>query len=312
MNRKATLLIIIGLVISSCFTKKVKNDISQENSIKDKFFGNYDKPELLVDLESSQDDGLRLEFDLHFFIDYDRHYSITPIDVIPFAGTGSNGIHFGFLTDFGNEKKLDNAPIVVVCPPCDPPVKLVAKNLRDFVSVVMAVGDATYLTNHYESDIEFINELIEYELFAAKDVYKNPDKELVNEILQENTSNRLNTKSRIKKEFGIYPMKNVCDYQKLIKKRRAKNTQIKDMYGLGIKSECPKLEAYSNRRISVQEIDSFLNKANRCEKLQFYRNSTMIFILARNYNIEELDCLVKHLNNDGFLRESKILESEYK
>ena len=46
-------------------------------------------------------------------------YSITPIDVIPFAHTGGDGVHFGFLTDFGRVKNLNDAPIVCVSPTND-------------------------------------------------------------------------------------------------------------------------------------------------------------------------------------------------
>ena len=40
------------------------------------------------------------------FMPITQHFSywITPPDVIPFAHTGGNGIHFGFLTDFGKWK----------------------------------------------------------------------------------------------------------------------------------------------------------------------------------------------------------------
>ncbi len=36
----------------------------------------------------------------------DDSYSITPPDLIPFANTGGDGIHFGFLTDFGSVSTL--------------------------------------------------------------------------------------------------------------------------------------------------------------------------------------------------------------
>lgn len=103
-----------------------------KSNAQDLFFGDYKKPELLIKLEDFQSKGTTWEH-LGFYIDFDHHYSITPLDVIPFAGTGGNGIHFGFLTDFGNAKDLENAPIVLISPSNDPPLKLVANNIKDFL-----------------------------------------------------------------------------------------------------------------------------------------------------------------------------------
>lgn len=64
-------------------------------------------------------------------------YLNTPVDVIPFAHTGGDGIHFGFLTDFGEVSCLEQAYIVRVEPMnFDEPVKLVARNLTDFIGLM--------------------------------------------------------------------------------------------------------------------------------------------------------------------------------
>jgi hypothetical protein len=56
-------------------------------------------------------------------------YFITPPDLITFISTGGDGIHFGFLTDFGQVEDLEEAYIVCVSPTNDPPLKIVARNL---------------------------------------------------------------------------------------------------------------------------------------------------------------------------------------
>src|SRR4051812_6794650 len=46
----------------------------------------------------------------------DSRYLNTPLDLISFARPGVDGIHYGFLTDFGQVKNLETAYIVRVSP----------------------------------------------------------------------------------------------------------------------------------------------------------------------------------------------------
>ncbi|MFI2856172.1 hypothetical protein ACH6EH_03415 [Paenibacillus sp. JSM ZJ436] len=66
-------------------------------------------------------------------------YSITPPDLIPFASTGGDGIHFGFLTEFGRISQLEEASIVCVTPTDDPPIRLMARNLQEFLDLIVSV-----------------------------------------------------------------------------------------------------------------------------------------------------------------------------
>ena len=52
--------------------------------------------------------GLYFKYD-----DLDSRYLNTPLDVISFAWPGADGIHFGFLTDFGQVKDLEQC---LYCP----------------------------------------------------------------------------------------------------------------------------------------------------------------------------------------------------
>lgn len=75
-----------------------------------------------------------LSFDLGLIMEQGRapRYMATPPDVIPFAHAGVDGIHYGFLTDFGLEKDLSQAPIVCVSPVDWTGVWVVARHLQDF------------------------------------------------------------------------------------------------------------------------------------------------------------------------------------
>jgi len=305
--------ITLGILMLSVASCSLKNNHSN-GELKDKYLGNYEKPELLTKLEKLQSDGVRLEFDLGFFPKYSMHYSITPIDVIPFAGTGNNGIHFGFLTDFGYETKLADAPIVVVCPPCDPPVKLVADNLSDFISIVMKIGDAANLSNEYKTDQEFIDEFNDYEYQISKDVYSNADKKTINQVMLDRKSKKMKTINTLIDELGIQPMENVCEYQKELRAKRKQTVQLNDLFGLGIYANCPKSSSRGGftKRKTAEELTDYLDNANNCQRIQFYRNAAFIYILAKNYNVNELDCMIPYLEKDGYVREARILESEYK
>jgi hypothetical protein len=71
-------------------------------------------------------------------------YAQSPPDFLQFAWTGGDGIHFGFLTDFGTVTDLGKAPIV-----CSHPtgLTLVAKNLRDFVRALCLVKDGDHFSD---------------------------------------------------------------------------------------------------------------------------------------------------------------------
>ena len=97
----------------------------------------FDVPELLfrfAALESTPNFTIsylgidRVHTEYHWF-----PYAMTPPDVLQFAWTGGDGIHFGFLTDFGKVTDLGKAPIVCVSPASDAAITLVARDLSDFL-----------------------------------------------------------------------------------------------------------------------------------------------------------------------------------
>lgn len=88
-------------------------------------FGKYEMPptlQSLIDLDNILDDnGVSILGDfflgLNFYLAIEKtRYFNTPSDVIAFGHIGVDGIHYGFLTDYGSVKNLEVAPIVCVCP----------------------------------------------------------------------------------------------------------------------------------------------------------------------------------------------------
>jgi len=262
-----------------------------ENSNHDLFFGQYTKPLLLKRLEKYQDQGGCWE-DLGFYIEYDHHYSMTPLDVIPFAGTGGNGIHFGFLTDFGNQKDLANAPIVCVSPTNDPPVKLIARNLKDFLRIVVVVGLAELLAHDYESDNEIASELEEW------DEGEEPEerKELI---------------ALLKSDFNILPLDSIVEYIQTVRDERNALDILQDHYEIGILYHCPNdtRHEYAYESLNLVNLQTYLNQANKCERLLFYRNATYQYMLSSDDELTRH--IIQYLIQDNLIREAKILYKQY-
>lgn len=281
------------------------------------FFGKYDKPELLTKLEKHQSKGKSWEH-LGFYIDFDHHYTITPLDVIPFAGTGGDGIHFGFLTDFGNERDLEDAPIVIVSPTNDPPLKLVANNLKDFLRILILIGDAEFLDEDYNSEEEISTRLAEWDALSEEDWQGNPLSESEIQEAKKRLQNTLSQRESLRKtlidEMGITPMDSITSYTKKIRTGRAKKIRLEDSYGIGINYSCDtsEIKEYQYEFKDISRIHAFLKNASLCERILFYRNSTYQFILSNDDYHEIKRLIVQSLKNDGFDRESKILAKKYK
>ncbi|NMO96456.1 hypothetical protein [Paenibacillus lemnae] len=112
-------------------------------------YGSYKVPEIIVSLHTLDkhflDRGFSMDLISFRLANSYFPYSITPPDLIPIADTGGAGIHFGFLTDFGRVKHLEDAPIVCVTPTDDPPLRLVARNIVEFMDLIVSVPHAECL-----------------------------------------------------------------------------------------------------------------------------------------------------------------------
>jgi len=111
----------------------------------------------LIELEELQVNNRIIGEELDFFIDYQNEYrsNMCPIDVIPFASASYNGLHFAFLTDFGKNKNLSEAPIICIAPSYDPPVNLVTRNLYEFICLIITTETRILLADRYENQAAF-------------------------------------------------------------------------------------------------------------------------------------------------------------
>lgn len=122
-------------------------------------FGKYGIPptlQILLDIKNrvgyeSFDRALHFDTSLGNF-----RYFNTPMDVVIFGTIGVDGIHYGFLTDFGQCDKLEDAPIVCVSPmDFECPTRIIANNLREFLALNW--DDSALFYNYFESEEDYLN-----------------------------------------------------------------------------------------------------------------------------------------------------------
>ena len=256
----------------------------------------FKTPDIIHEIKLMQDSNILNGEEFEFWIDFqnESRYSICPIDAIPFASTGNNGIHFAFLTDFGKNKDLNNAPIICIAPSYDPPINLVANNLKQFLSIVTTIENATLLADRYKSENEFESRRTEwFEGFRSESHIANERKNLAN---------------LMKNKFSLNHIDNVMGHLDDIRKSRKSLMDEESMDGLGIRkiNNEPILKFEYSK--NVDTLKSFLTQANKNSRLMVYRNSYFAYILAEGYDYEIKQILKEFLQKDGYIDEAERLK----
>lgn len=103
-------------------------------------------------------------------------YYCTPCDVVVFGSNGCDGIHYGFLTDFGTVDTLDEAPIVCISPmDFGHTNKLIARNFRDFLSIGLDNSELFY--NDFESEAAYLDQVAEWKRIEEESPYRDTPEE---------------------------------------------------------------------------------------------------------------------------------------
>ncbi|WP_075619649.1 hypothetical protein [Paenisporosarcina indica] len=203
-------------------------------------YGKYFIPEKLVkviDLQAQLNKQGLLDYGdllgLYFSYDgLDSRYLNTPLDVISFARPGVDGIHYGFLTDFGQVKDLDNAYIVRVSPmDFDAPVKIVARNIYDFMRIMCFSPVALELVDINTSKKEFEQLLQEY-----------PELSTIEMIIGEENKVR----DIFCETFQLEPIESLYDYLRGVKQERENEIVLSTEDGIGV----------VNNRVNEKEINN--------------------------------------------------------
>lgn len=257
-------------------------------------YGQYDIPEeihLLHQLENElSNEGLSLSQIAFQPIDQFDSYSVTPPDLIPFASTGGNGIHFGFLTDFHSVSNLSEAPIVCVSPTNDPPLRYMARNIREFLSLVYSVPYAEMLeTMWYFDDEKQVTELVkEFEQYTSSTWEEN----------------QKYIRTRYQQVFEPKKLE-VLSYFHKVKKERAESIHMTTLDGLGVLCKNPSISKkhfnFSPNRncdeAEVMKMQSFLDQCNELEKLAFVRDANYWYVVTSGYDEAVWDLVLKLLKS---------------
>ncbi|WIV19450.1 hypothetical protein QPK24_01345 [Paenibacillus polygoni] len=103
-------------------------------------------------------------------------YYCTPCDVVVFGSNGCDGIHYGFLTDFGTVDNLDEAPIVCISPmDFGHTNRLIARNFRDFLSIHLDNSELFY--NDFESEAAYLKQVTEWKREEEESPYRDTPEE---------------------------------------------------------------------------------------------------------------------------------------
>lgn len=255
------------------------------------FLGKYKEfPQTLqmltkIDLEL-QKEGVSLFDQLSLFLlDDDYSYDVTPYDVIPFANIGADGIHYGFLTDFGRVKDLEEAFIVCISPMnFGNHVKIIARNIKEFIDVVLTLNDASSIENLLDYSTK--EEYRDFLGWMAKDAAMNPEFTEQSPYICERIQQKLNRK----------PIDDLYEYvEVIVPEQRKKLAPINTFDTLGVVSNHAghNQETFpmnSDSVINLKELKSFFKRNENETKLATIRNLQFFYLIQDD---DELKGIVK-------------------
>ena len=221
-----------------------------------------------------EDLGLQLNAD-HFA------YDVTPYDVITFANTGMDGIHFGLLTDFGTVSDLEHAYVVCISPmDFGEHIKIVAQNIMEFVGLVCTMKSAVAISNVscFRKELEYVNYLKELKR-QEDDEYTEKTNYIITKLL-----------STIKCEL----MDDVYDYvERKVTTKRKSRIILPTLDEIGItpldnKNGIHTIYNLENGvEINLNEVKSFFNTSTIESKLAFIRDAQFTFLMHDEKELKE-------------------------
>lgn len=232
---------------------------------------NYKMPKLYNQLKTLdkklQKEGYSIDdqFGLRLTEDF-PHYLVTPLDVISFGDIGTDGIHYGFLTDFGRVQDLEEAFIVLIAPmDFGDQHKIVAKNFREFLNLAWTTGNAIDVAN-----FKLVKTEDDYAQMLSD--FKESHKEMGDDYRRE-TGHVL---KRIREEFDVQPIESIYEYIEIeVKAAREKQIVVSTLDGLGVVGEegvHTKFEVKEDEDVDVEQLKAFLATSSKESMLAFIRD----------------------------------------
>lgn len=201
-------------------------------------FGKYEVPktlQTLMNLEKELEDREQFFDGLGFYLSLTNfRYFNTPCDVVVFGNIGADGIHYGFLTDYGSLSNLEEAPIVCVSPmDFDQPTRLIANNIREFLRANMT--DAPLFYNY----------------FATEERYNAFKQQRVNTLSTAQRLNETRIHQFLEQNIDMPIVEQPYQYMEAIRKQRQQIVSIETQDGLGVTA--PLLDGETHRPFTVHQ-----------------------------------------------------------
>lgn len=266
-------------------------------------FGKYDVPptlQTLMDLEKELGDSEQFYDGLHFYLSLtDFCYFNTPSDVIVFGYIGADGIHYGFLTDFGSVSDLEEAPIVCVCPmDFDQPTRIIANNLSEFLRVNCTDDPLFY--NDFANEDRYVAFKKEQEVEHAS--YSPSEQQL---------SNQARINNFLEEKIQLPIIDHPYHYIQTIRLQRQKMVSIKTQDGLGViapllvhETHIP-FKIHKDIELDLAALKAYFSTAPKPSQYAIFRDLQLHFILSDEPLLKEI--VLEAMLNIGLNDETKRL-----
>lgn len=271
-------------------------------------FGKYHVPptlQKLIDLHEELDDAEQFYRGLHFYLALGGfRYFNTPCDVIVFGNIGMDGIHYGFLTDFGFVPDLEMAPIVCISPmDFDRPTRIVAKNLREFLSINLT--DEALFYNDFENEKSYLAAKQKWAEEAANSPYQPSEND---------KAVRETIRKRLMENIRMPLIDNPYHYVRNVDLERQKSVTIRTLDGLGVTA--PLSEGEKHIPFPIQKraepdlklLKEYLNSAPVASRLALIRDIQLYYVLEEQQELR--DIVLESMNKMGLSDEARRLSYE--
>ena len=251
-------------------------------------YGKYSIPKRLnelIDIQKRVNDlGIEKYGDMlgyYFSLEgIDTRYLNTPLDVIAFARPGVDGIHFGFLTEFGQVADLHNAYIVRVTPmDFENPVQIVARNMNDFLCLLCYYPSAMDLL-HINSTTANIEQFLSKYPLIPKETILNNEEYRVQQVLWD--------------ALQLEPINNLEKYFYTIQQDRLQETVLPTLDSIGVTNKLSTSNEVSHNlfhfehvdQLTISQVVTFFNHATYEAKLAFLRDAQSKGLLFENVDVK--------------------------
>jgi len=212
--------------------------------------------------------------------------------VIVFGNTGMDGIHYGFLTDYGQVESLEEAPIVCVSPmDFDTPVRIAAANIRDFLSIDQA--DRPLFYNHFSSESHYLETKRGWAEEAANSPYQKSEEELQQQAA---------VKALVRERISLTDITQPYAYVQSITQQRKERITIATQDGLGViepqndsdngtnsvSLDTPIMYVHKDEDLDLEELAHYLQTAPRLVQLALIRDIQMNFVMEEWISLQKL------------------------